>query len=111
MDAYQRHFDDLSQDGRQRRDVSRLDELVALWLRLTGHGEADVERALREGAARRNPPEGRDWAEYARRAARYAFGVSGDRVLAGMTESRTMLLRIEGRLPATGLDTTQEQRR
>jgi Large polyvalent protein-associated domain 7/RepB DNA-primase C-terminal helical domain len=111
MDAYRRHFDDLSQEGRPPLDVSRLDQLVALRLRITGHSRADVERAIREVAARRNPAEKRNWTEYARRAARHAFGVSGDRTLAGMAESRTFLIRLEGKRLATGPDTESKQTR
>jgi hypothetical protein len=109
MDAYRRHFDDLSQEGRPLRDVSRIDELVSLRLRLTGHSQVEVERAIRKMAAQRDPAEKRDWNEYARRAARHAFGVSGDRMLGSIVERRTFLLRLEGKHLATGPDKEPKQ--
>ena len=106
VDAYQRHFDDLSQQ-RGMRDLSRLDGIVAVRLRLTGHSRADVERAIREAATRRN--DTRDWSEYAKHTTRHAFGVRGDQLLAAMVESRTSLLRLEGRHLITGTRRQQEQ--
>ncbi len=59
----------------------------------------EVERAIREGAPKQRPHESRDWAEYARRVAEHAFGVSGERDVNRLTGRLDDLLGLEGRRP------------
>jgi hypothetical protein len=94
-EVYCRHFANVAREGPGRGDVSRLDGIVAVRMRLTGHGQADVERAIREGAPKvRN--EERDWNAYAKRAAAFAFDLAGSRQAALMMNQRKQLLSLEG---------------
>ncbi len=78
--------------------MSRVDAMVATRMRVTGHSQADIEDALRQCApALRDKPEGRDWNDYARRTARYAFGAAGDRQAAELGKYRRQWERLEGR--------------
>jgi hypothetical protein len=72
--------------------------MVAVRMRVTGHSQAEIEGALRQSAPTlRDKPEGRDWADYAQRTARYAFGADGDRQAAGLVKHRQQWERLEGR--------------
>ncbi len=96
QDAYRRHFEDVV--GRHGdRDVSRIDAFVAVRMRMTDHSQEDIERAIREEAPKLRPDENRDWAEYARRTAEYAFGGAGERAKEAMDKDRDYLLELEGR--------------
>ena len=67
-------------------------------MRVTGHSQADIEAALCQLAPNlRDKPEGRDWGDYAKRTARYAFGAVGDRQAAGLGKYRQQWERLEGR--------------
>lgn len=99
LDAYQRHSQDVLQRQKGGKvDLSRVDAMVAVRMRVTGHSQADIEAALRQLAlALREKPEGRDWGDYAQRTARYAFGADGDRQAAGLGKYRQQWERLEGR--------------
>jgi len=112
VDAYQRHRQDVLQ--RQRGggavDLSRVDAMVAVRMRVTGHGQADIEGALRQCApALREKPEGRDWDGYARRTARHAFGATGDRQAADLGKYRQQWEKLEGRAQAQQQERQQER--
>ncbi len=79
LDAYQRHSQDVLQCQQGGKvDLSRVDAMVAVRMRVTGHSQADIEAALRQSAPTlREKPEGRDWGDYAHRTACYAFGATG----------------------------------
>jgi hypothetical protein len=94
-ESYTCHFEEVSRN-RGRADLSRVDTLVAVSMRVTGHGRLEIERAIREGAAKMRAEEPRDWAEYARRAADHAFGVSGEKDFQRIAKARDRLLAIEG---------------
>jgi len=80
--------------------LSRVDAMVAVRMRVTGHSQADIEGAIRQCApALREKSEGRDWNDYAQRTARYAFGADGDHQAAKMWKYRAQWLRLEGREP------------
>jgi len=67
-------------------------------MRVTGHSQTDIDGALRQLAQTlRDKPEGRDWADYAQRTARYAFGADGDRQAVGLVKYRQQWERLEGR--------------
>jgi hypothetical protein len=101
LDAYQRHSHDVLQRQQGGKvDLSRVDSMVAVRMRVTGHSQADIEAALRQSApALREKPEGRDWNDYAQRTARYAFGAAGDRQAADLFKYRQQWERLEGREP------------
>jgi hypothetical protein len=78
--AYLAHWKDI---GEETADTSRIDALIALRMRVTGHSRKAVELAVRQCAPRKHEVvESRDWRRYAKRTAAYAFGVAGDVELA-----------------------------
>jgi acyl transferase domain-containing protein len=99
LDAYQRHSQDVLQRQQgDKVDLSRVDAMVAVRMRVTGHSQADIEAALRQSAPTlREKSEGRDWDDYAKRTARFAFGAAGDRQAAGLGKYRQQWERLEGR--------------
>ena len=85
-------------------DLSRVDSMVAVRLRLTGHDQAEIAATLETCApAARPTTEGRNWRDYAQRTARFAFGPEGSRTAARLERYREQFLRLEGRDPAAEL--------
>jgi hypothetical protein len=82
-------------------DVSRVDALIAVRLRVTGHDQAGIEKAVREAASDLRPDERRDWDAYAKRVARFAFGRPGSWDAKSLWLQREALLALEGRPTAT----------
>lgn len=85
VSAYYAHYEDI----RKRittEDLSRVDAMIAVRLRATGHSQEAVTDALLQCAPtiRQSCPkrETRNWHRYAERTAAYAFGVAGDVALA-----------------------------
>ena len=101
VDAYQRHYRDVLK--RQRGagvDLSRVDSMIAVRMRVTGHDQADIEGAIRQCApATRQKDEGRDWSDYAQRTARYAYSAAGERQAAELGKYRQQWEKLEGREP------------
>jgi hypothetical protein len=97
--AYQKHYEDVI--GRQRGgavDLSRVDAMIAVRMRVTGYQQGEIESALRQCApATRQDEQGRDWNDYAQRTARYAFGGAGDRQAADLGKYRQQWEKLEGR--------------
>lgn len=83
--AYYAHYEDIRKRFTDQ-DFSRLDAMIAVRLRGTGHSQEAVTEALLQCARtiRQGDPkrETRDWHRYAERTAAYAFGVAGDVALA-----------------------------
>ncbi len=98
-EAYQRHYRDvLKRQKGGEVDLSRVDAMIAVRLRVTGHAQADIEGALRQCApASRPKEEGRDWGDYAQRTARYAYSAAGDRQAAELGKYRQQWEKLEGR--------------
>jgi hypothetical protein len=97
-EAYDRHLDEIRRHNpHARHDGSRVDALIAIRLRVTGHGREEVERAIRDRAAVQRPAEARNWDAYARRAVAHAFGVSGESAFRQLAKGRDVLLALEGR--------------
>lgn len=98
MEAYQLHCRDILQ--RQRGgalDLSRVDSMIAVRLRVTGHELGEIEDAIRLCApGLRSQGENRDWDDYAQRTARYAFGAAGNRQAATLTKYRDQWVAMEG---------------
>lgn len=101
--AYQAHYQDVIQRT-GGADLSRVDAMIAVRMRVTGHSQADIAGALRQGApAIRETPEGRHWDDYAQRTARYAFSLPADRQAATLEKYRSQWLQLEGREPSPAL--------
>ncbi len=99
-DAYQRHLKDVLEDNKREGrvvDISRVDAIIAVRMRVTGHSQADVEGAIRKGAPVDRGKEDRNWQDYAKRTAGFAFGAAGLRQAAKVEKDRERLMKIEGR--------------
>jgi hypothetical protein len=63
----------------EKIDASQLDAIIALRMRLAGYTPQNVANEMYHKARPlRKEQENRDWKDYARRTAWYAFGVAGD---------------------------------
>jgi len=101
LNAYRQHYNDELKRQRGAVDLSRIDSMIAVRLRVTGHSQADIESALQQSAPGiRRQKENRDWKDYAQRTARYAFSAVGDRQAAELEKYRQQWERLEGREPA-----------
>ena len=85
-------------------DLSRVDSMIAVRMRVTGHDQEQVKAALLERSPGIRPAseQGRNWNDYAERTARYAFGPGGDRQMSNLSKYQDQWLKLEGR------ETTQE---
>lgn len=101
IDAYQRHYRDVLHRQRGGEvDLSRVDSMIAVRMRVTGHDQFAIEGAIRQCApATRQKDEGRDWNDYAQRTARYAYSAAGDRQAADLGKYRQQWETLEGREP------------
>lgn len=101
VDAYHRHYRDVLKRQRGGEvDLSRVDSMIAVRMRVTGHDQAAIEGAIRQCApATREKDEGRDWNDYAQRTARYAYSAAGDRQAADLGKYRQQWEKLEGREP------------
>jgi hypothetical protein len=84
--AYYAHYVDLTTRGlvEGNTSASRVDAMIALRLRATGHEAGAVSAAIERAAPNVRPPAERSshkWEEYAERAVRYAWGPGGDQQL------------------------------
>lgn len=80
INAYQRHYRDvLSRQRGGEVDWSRVDSMIAVRMRVTGHDLAAIAGAIHQCAPTIRPEnESRDWSDYAQRTACYAFSAAGD---------------------------------
>ena len=96
-EAYQRHYRDILK--RQRGgdlDLSRVDAMIAVRMRVTGHSQEAIEGATRRCAPTiREADEGRNWGDYAQRTARYAYSAAGDRQAADLGKYRQQWEKLE----------------
>lgn len=101
--AYEAHYRDIvaRHNKEESINLSRVDSMVALRLRVTGHDQAAIA-AIIEACAPTIRPAGKthNWHDYARRTATYAFGPKGELTLAKIERHRDQFLRLEGRDPA-----------
>ena len=94
--AYYAHYANIRQHL-ALEDLSRVDAMIALRLRATGHSQQAVAEAVRQCAPTiREKNEGRAWQRYAERTAAYAFSVAGDLALAKNERYLEHWQRIEG---------------
>lgn len=103
--AYWRHYQDVLNvlkrtSGGNEIDLSRIDSMIAVRMRVTGHDQAAIEDAIRQCApAIRHENESRNWNDYAQRTARYAYSAAGDRQAEQLAKYRQQWERLEGREP------------
>jgi hypothetical protein len=63
----------------EKLDDSRLDAMIALWMRASGYTAPEVGNEIfRKARQLRKDKEGRDWQDYANRIVWYAFGAAGN---------------------------------
>ncbi|HCL5693539.1 TPA: relaxase/mobilization nuclease domain-containing protein [Citrobacter freundii] len=112
IDAYQRHYRDVIKRQRGGEvDLSRVDSMIAVRMRVTGHDQAAIEGAIRQCApATRQKDEGRDWNDYAQRTARYAYSAAGDRQAAELGKYRQQWEKLEGREPVCQQEQAKAQK-
>ena len=100
IDAYQRHYRDVLKRQRGKVDLSRVDSMIAVRMRVTGHNQTAIKGALRQCApGSRQNAEHRDWNDYAQRTARYAYSAAGDRQAGELVKYRQQWERLERREP------------
>ncbi|UVF01864.1 TraI/MobA(P) family conjugative relaxase [Escherichia coli] len=112
IDAYQRHYRDVIKRQRGGEvDLSRVDSMIAVRMRVTGHDQAAIEGAIRQCApATRQKDEGRDWNDYAQRTARYAYSAAGDRQAAELGKYRQQWEKLEGCEPVRQQEQAKAQK-
>lgn len=94
--AYIAHLDNIRQHL-QIEDRSRVDAMIAIRMRATGHSQDAVESAIRQCAPDLRENESRNWDRYAERTAEYAFGLKGDETLQRNERYAEFWKRLEGR--------------
>lgn len=107
--AYLRHKTDI-----QRRlhivNPSRLDWMIAVRMRVTGHDQRSIASALREHARDGRAEENRDWNNYAQCTAQAAFGPRGDREATSNLPRTRSWMQVEGMEPSQERLTGQERK-
>jgi hypothetical protein len=106
-DVYRRHYEDVIGHQKHREDIgkshvdpSRVDAMIAVRMRVTGHDQVDIRNALRQcspGVHGRPAGDRRDWGHYAERTAQYAFSPAGTRRFDQLGQYRTQWEKLEGR--------------
>ena len=102
LNAYEKHKADiLKRQQGGTIDLSRVDSMIAVRMRVTGHPQLDIEKVLSQCAPQfRKNEEGRDWGGYVQRAVRYAYSAAGDRKTVELEKYRQQWEKLEGREPA-----------
>ncbi len=97
-EIYRRHFQDIRGREGSALDRSRVDAMIAVRLRITGHSRDDMIATLANGAPTlREGDDERHWPTYAARAVRYAFGPAGDREVERLARYRESWRALESR--------------
>lgn len=94
--AYNVHLENIRQHL-QIEDRSRVDAMIAVRMRTTGHSQEAVAAAIRDCAPALREGENRNWDRYAERTAEYAFGLKGDEALQRNERYAEFWKRLEGR--------------
>ena len=106
--AYYAHLANIQQHL-SIEDFSRVDAMIALRMRATGHSRGAVAEIIHQCAPGiREKKEGRNWQRCAERTADYAFGMAGDVDLAKNERFLEHWKRIEGQKEQVA-DTDKEQ--
>lgn len=96
--AYRRHHHELMRGKKASEvDLSRVDAMIAVRMRVTGHDQDEIEKTLRVCAPlSRAKDEGRDWDDYAQRTARYAFSAFVNGQVGELEKYRKQWASIDG---------------
>jgi hypothetical protein len=94
--AYQLHKADIL-NRIEVRNASRLDWMIAVRMRVTGHDQQAIAQALKENASQGREAENRNWTNYAERTAEAVFGPRGDRECTRREQRAEAWARVEGR--------------
>ena len=109
--AYKAHYANI-QRHLSITDFSRVDAMIALRMRATGHSFDAVCAAIERCAPEiREKKEARNWEQYAERTANYAFGVAGDREIMRHFAYVDHWRRIEGQQTEKSNDQTPTKKR
>jgi hypothetical protein len=108
--AYQLHKTDIL-NRIEVRNASQLDWMIAVRMRVTGHDQQAITRALKENASQGRKAENRNWTNYAERTAEAVFGPRGDREHDRSAQRAEAWARVEGRDLAQERDVQHSQRR
>ncbi len=81
------------------KNPSRLDYMIAVRMRVTGHSQEAIAKELLEAGTPSRALESRDWTRYARRTADAVFSARGDRELTSHGERKASWRVLEGRPP------------
>jgi hypothetical protein len=102
-EAFERHKADILQKNQAGKapNPSRLDWMIAVRMRATGHPLSEVERLLKMSAEAR-PQDHRDCANYAKKTATQAYGERGKRELERFAAYHKGWLKLEGRTAHEG---------
>ena len=97
INAYNQHLADIMARFKFTDvDMSKLDGMIALRLRVTGHSQEKIYATLLECGPRIERSRQRDdWPDYAHRTAAYAFGLAGEAALAKVEKYRGQWQNIE----------------
>jgi Large polyvalent protein-associated domain 7 len=79
------------------QNPSRLDWMIAVRMRVTGHSQEIIANMLKENAKVGRAAENRDWSNYADRTAEAVFGPRGDRECATNQPRAFAWAKVEGR--------------
>lgn len=94
--AYYAHLKDLRQRFGGQDDLSRLDAMIAVRMRITGHHQAAIEDVIYQCAPTIRPSDkGRNWIDYAQRTARYAFSAEGNYQVATLVRYKRQWKELE----------------
>jgi hypothetical protein len=97
----------------EKLDESRLDALIALYMRCAGYEYQDIGQAMFQGAKPlRQEQEHRDWKDYAQRIINYSFGTPGNIEIAAFSPTPEMIQKLHKEaqeIEATRLNKAQQQ--
>lgn len=98
-EAYAAHYTDIAARHRGgQMDLSVVDAMIAVRLRVSGHSQEQIAGILEASAPTIRPvPEMRNWTSYAQRTATYAFGAAGTRKAAEIERYHDQFIQLEGR--------------
>jgi len=96
--AYRKHHEHILrvQRGKDVTDLSRIDSMIAIRLRATGHTQADIEKIILNNAPNiRAIDEKRNWSDYAQRTAKYAFTPAADQEILKYARYKEQWVKLE----------------
>jgi len=80
-------------------DLSRVDSMIAVRMRMTGHSSDDIRSTIEHCAPQARPPEqqSRDWQDYARRTAAAAETPRAEQQIEQLSKHKEQVWKCEGR--------------